>query len=184
MVEVELKDDGNVIVRELVDDERRNDQTWMEFSGSLPLPLSIAEIVKNNLGSSRKHRYRLDTVISFVRGDRHGDATESSDEANGHHVLHCRLPAGYKREAFENQRDEAERVASDVEAEQDALAVALLKPKLTLTSSTKPKVFRNRIEDVNKRLESLDESNSEWVLFLLKLPWTSTSVLTMSCRQT
>jgi PAB-dependent poly(A)-specific ribonuclease subunit 2 len=37
--------------------------------------------------------------------------------------------------------------------------------KLTLTSGTNPEVFRKRIEDVNQKLESLDQSNDEWVLF-------------------
>lgn len=167
MVEIEITDSGNVIVREWTEEAGSCERVWMECKRSSQLPSSIADIVTSSLSSVRKHRYRLDVVLSFVRDDMDAATIEQlslspSEEANGHHVLHARIPFCYKRRALDNQRAQAHRVVSTMEsASKDAARDA----KLTLTSGTNPEVFRKRIEDVDQKLESLDQSNDEWVLF-------------------
>lgn len=167
MVEIEITDNGNVIVREWTEEAGSCDRVWMECKRSSQLPSSIADIVTSSLGSVRKHRYRLDAVLSFVRDDMDAATIEQlsqspSEEANGHHVLHARIPSGYRRRALENQRAQADRVVSTLEsASRDATRDA----KLTLTSGMSPEVFRKRIEDVDLKLDSLDQNNDEWVLF-------------------
>lgn len=167
MVEIEITDSGNVIVREWTEEAGSCERVWMECKRSSPLPSSIAEIVTSSLSSVRKHRYRLDVVLSFVRDDMDAATIEQlslspSEEANGHHVLHARIPSCYKRRALDNQRAQADRVVSTMES---TSREAARDAKLTLTSGTNPEVFRKRIEDVNQKLESLDQSNDEWVLF-------------------
>jgi PAB-dependent poly(A)-specific ribonuclease subunit 2 len=167
MVEIEINDNGNVIVRESTEEAGSSDRIWMEFKGSSQLPSSIADIVASSLGSIRKRRFRLDAVLSFVRDDMDAATIEQlslsrSEEANGHHVLHARIPSGYTRRAFDNQRWQADRVASTMES---ASKDTTKDVPLTLTSGTKLEVFRKRIEDVDQRLKSLDESIDDWVLF-------------------
>jgi PAB-dependent poly(A)-specific ribonuclease subunit 2 len=139
----------------------------MEFKGSSQLPSSIADIVTSSLGSTRKHRYRLDAVLSFVRDDMDAATIEKlslspSEEANGHHVLHARISSGCKRRALDNQRSQANRVASTMESASKDMTTDV---PLTVTSGTKPEVFRKRIEDVDQRLKSLDDSSDDWILF-------------------
>lgn len=160
-VEVEIEGNGNVIVRELTDEDGTGDKIWMEFKSSSDLPPAVADIVKSNLGSSRKHRYRLDAVLSFIRDQSDGVA---SDEVQGHHVLHARIPPSYKRQAYDKQRAKAQTVA----ASNEAASEESVPDKLTLTSEIKKETLEKRIEDAEERIKALDQSENEtddWVLF-------------------
>lgn len=159
-VEVEIEKNGNVVVRELVDGDGTGEKVWMEFKGDSALPPAVADIVMSNLGASRKHRYRLEAVLSFVRDDMDSG---SKEEVLGHHVLHARVPPNYKRQGYVMQRIKAQMVAS---ANFDA-AQANAPDKLTLTSNIKQEVFENRIKDAKDRIEAMEETNAEddWVLF-------------------
>jgi PAB-dependent poly(A)-specific ribonuclease subunit 2 len=152
-IEVELKGDGNVLVKEYAKDG--DGETWTTFEGKSPLPESISSLVSDSANGA-KLRYRLDAVLSFVRDD-----TEASgnDENPGHHVLHARVALDDKCRLMKRQQEEAAKMA-------------LHKPdstKLVLTSNTDPEVFRNRSENAAKSImalknEASDDSN-EWVLF-------------------
>jgi hypothetical protein len=171
MVEIEIDDSGNIIVREFTEEVGSSDRIWVEFKGSSQLPSSITDIVKSSLGSIRKHRYRLDAVLSFVRDDMDAAtiaqlSLSPSEETNGHHVLHARIPSGYRSRALENQRLQADRVASTMES----ASTETRDMPLTLISGKKPEVFRKRIEDVDQRLKSKLMTTGFCSMVLLFLP--------------
>lgn len=158
-VEIEIEDNGNVIVRQPVDGDEGEEKVWMQFKGDSELPLAVAEIVKSNLGSPRKHRYRLDAVLSFVR-DSAEDA--SADEVQGHHILHARIPSGYRRQAYEKQLVKTQMVASEAKSSSEEPP-----KKLTLASDIETQVLEKRIEDIQEKMKAIEQSKGEddWVLF-------------------
>ena len=158
-VEVEIEDDGNVVVREMIEEDGASGEAWMEFKGTSLSP-AVADIVKSSLGSTRKHRYRLDAVLSFVRDNTRDDKDE---QVQGHHVLHTRVSFNFKRQAYEKQRVKTQLVASTTKAPEDTS----IEDMITLTSGIKEEVFQKRIEDVEERIKRLDEldSEDEWILF-------------------
>ena len=161
-IEVEIEDNGNVIVREALDGDGSADKVWVEFKGDSELPSAVAQVVKTRLATNRKYCYRLDAVLSFVRED---TCDISSNEVQGHHVLHVRVPSSYKRQAYEKQLAKAEAVASTNEASSDSEETS---KRLTIASTIKPDVLQKRIEDVKERIRVVDESQSgedDWVLF-------------------
>ena len=71
MIDIEIDDDGLVIVRELVQDDTTKSAIWKECRGSSPIPDSIIKVVKDcsSVGGARKRRYRLEAVLSMVRDE-------------------------------------------------------------------------------------------------------------------
>jgi PAB-dependent poly(A)-specific ribonuclease subunit 2 len=153
MIEVELKGDGNVVVKECA--KVGDEETWTTFKGKSPLPESICNLVADS-AIGAKLRYRLDAVLSFVRDD---SEANGNDENPGHHVLHARISLDHKRRLMKRQQEEAAKMA-------------LHKPdstKLVLTSNTDPEVFRKRYENAARNLIALkdepSDNSNEWVLF-------------------
>ena len=155
ILEVEIEDNGNIIVKELKltrEGEGEDKETWVTCRGKSLLPESISKIIAKP-SSAQKHRYRLEAVLSFVRDD---IDTNNDDDHPGHHVLHARIPGDYKQRAMEQQQKEAAQMA-------------LHKPessKLVLTANTDSDVFRNRAENAGKQVASTkDDPTDDWVLF-------------------
>jgi PAB-dependent poly(A)-specific ribonuclease subunit 2 len=152
VVEIELLEDGNVLVRELVKCNDEGKETWSTFKGKSSLPPTVSKLV-SEVSSKEKYRYRLDAVLSFVSDD---VESVGDDEHPGHHVLHARVPHQYKKRVLRSQQEEAGKLA-------------LRKPdasKLVMTASVKSEVFRKRSEHAGKRLSAAnDECKSGWVLY-------------------
>lgn len=152
VVEVELQDDGAIVVRQLKVDESSGEEAWTTFSGRSSLPAVVSKLV-SDASTKQKVRYQLDAVLSFVNDD-----VESSDEdeSNGHHVLHARVPLSYKKRALAKQQEKVEEILSK---EPDP-------KKLVLTAGLKPELFQKRAERVKQQLAACDEENStSWVLY-------------------
>jgi PAB-dependent poly(A)-specific ribonuclease subunit 2 len=151
MVEIELKADGHVLVKELAS-TADGQESWIEFRGKAPIPESVSKLV-SSASSPQKRRYRLDAVLSFIRDE--SEAVEG-DEQPGHHVLHARIPRQYKKRAIHLQQQEAAKMALH---EPDP-------SKLVLTAETAAEVFKQRANASGKRLAAVNnEESDDWVLF-------------------
>ena len=152
IIEVELEDNGNVIVKELISMDEGDAESWRTCKGKTSLPEAISKMV-SGASNGKRFRYRLDAVLSFVRDD----SDECQDEEHsGHHVLHVRVPPDCRKRLMKRQQEEAARMA-------------MRKPdstKLVLTSATEPDVFKKRSDNMGNRLSAIrDDERDEWVLF-------------------
>ena len=149
MVEVELKDNGNIVVKQLrVDDDGQ--EHWAACEGRSGLPESVAKLVANSSKPQRR-LYRLDIVLSFIN-----DSIESEDEATGHHVLHARLPLSYKTRILKEQQSRASELLDE---ERD-------KKLLVLTADVAPEIFQNRANKTSELLAACAEDKSSgWMLY-------------------
>ena len=148
MVEVELKDNGSIVVKQLRLDDDGGEQ-WVAFEGRSSLPEAVAKLVAN-ASKPQRRLYRLDVVLSFIN-----ESTESEDEVTGHHVLHARLPPSYKTRILTAQQARASEV---LDKERD-------KKLLVLTADVAPEIFQNRGHRARTLLAaSSEEKCSEWIL--------------------
>jgi len=162
LVEVDLEDAGNIRVREQID-TRSNEKKWVNFEGDSCLSESITNLVNDHRESKNtKVRYRLEAVLSFVRSDSALVSSKQSlsGEAEGHHVLHIRVPPDYRKGALTKQRDYAEQLYNQLlNCDGDRKE----SHRMVLTSKTQQLVVRNRIEHIEKNLKA--EQSNDWVLF-------------------
>ncbi len=151
VVEIELQDDGSHIVKQLRIDES-GEEMWLAFQGRSKLPAAVSTLV-SEVSIKQKRRYRLDAVLSFIN-----DSVDSSvdDKITGHHVLHTRIPFGYKKRKLEEQK---KKVSEILAKEHD--------PKmLVLTAGITPDIYQGRLDQADQLLGACDESNeSSWALF-------------------
>lgn len=167
MIEVEIEDNGSVIVRELVHDEKSGSDSWKECTGTGPIPASVSTVVKESTqgGSPRKRRYRLEAVVSMIRDDLDRACPEEVRAADsegpfGHHVLHARVSKEMKKRIIQQQRN---RIKTYLSTDHGDIAT-----DLTLVGRAADKeVLQKRFEDTEKRLAALDEKSETgngWVL--------------------
>ena len=116
MIEVELSDSANVIVREFVEGTNGNPDEWVECSKLQEIPTSVSDIVTKLVQSSssaRKVRYRLEAVLSLIRDDMDRNASEFVDFSDAgpvcHHILHARVGPNTKKNAMRRQIIELEK---------------------------------------------------------------------------
>ena len=155
MIEVELSEDGGVIVRECQrESQQEQPEKWISCSTSSPIPPSVSKLVqeKRCLQKNHKYRYQLDAVLSFIRDD--SDMADS-----GHHVLHIRVSNAYTQFLLSEQLKELDRLA-----ETDWVKSAMFAPEKTLN----PDVYRKRAQRVKEALNNLQKSESSsagsWIL--------------------
>lgn len=110
LIEVELEDDGGVLVRECL---QARDDKWETFRSSSAIPATVSKLVLEKRASTitRKYRYRLDAVVSFVRNDMDSNGSDAAAEIAGHHVLHVRVPQAYKKYLLSEQHKEVESLS-------------------------------------------------------------------------
>eukprot|EP00934_Nitzschia_sp_Nitz4_P005448 Nitzschia sp. Nitz4//scaffold106_size73319//39007//43304//NITZ4_005738-RA/size73319-augustus-gene-0.3-mRNA-1//1//CDS//3329532526//5438//frame0 len=148
-VEVELQEDGNVVVR-VLDVGSSNEDSWTEYTKELPE--TVAQLVANT-STKGKHRYRLDAVLSFVRDEASSDEEE---EHVGHHVLHARLSSSDKEHHLSSQVERASELLRSIEGSS--------LPSETIRVS--PENLRKRLDCVETALSSLDQNqDSTWILY-------------------
>lgn len=161
-LEVEIQEDGNVVVREM-SDLQDGKKEWVEFKGDSNLPKAISELLTKNNDKTyqRKYNYRLEAVVSFIRDDM--DPKCAGEGVDGHHVLHVRVPQSYKKRCLTRQRDHADQLSKSL---QKMVGKPICAEKLTLTANVDPEVVRKRAEITKDRISAGDKDKSEdWVLF-------------------
>lgn len=159
MIEIEIDQDGLVIVRELVQEEMSGSDAWKECRGSGSIPDSIVQLVKDctSVGGVRKRRYRLEAVLSMVRDDMDRSCPEEVramevDGPFGHQVLHVRVRRDMKKKMIEKQRD----------CLQSYLSTETLQNDLTLAGrDANRELFQKRFEDAEQRLAALTDMPSD-----------------------
>jgi len=160
-VEIELGNDGKITVREQID-TNENGKKWVTFESSDFVP-SISKIVNDHRVSKKtKVRYRLESVLSFVKSDSlHTSSNASSEnETKGHHVLHVRIPQEYRNRSVKAQLDHAKQLYRQ---SKDCSDGDKGDRKLVLTSMTEKSVFKDRIKNLEEKSES--KKTDEWILF-------------------
>lgn len=165
IVEVELLEDGHVSVKEMTyTSEGGVEEVWSTGEPSA-LPPSVSKLV-SEVSSKQKNRYRLDAVLSFVN-----DLVEEAEDAEhpGHHILHARIPPEYKIRALRAQQHEATKRATH---DQDP-------SKMVLSAGVSTETFQKRAENVEKKLTSVTEKDSDWVLYN---GFSATSTITEDAR--
>lgn len=167
IVEVELEDNGSVVVRELVHDEKSGTESWKECRGKGSMPSSISTAVNDSTrhGGPLKRRYRLDAVVSMIRDDMDRSCPEEvraldAEGPFGHHVLHARVQQNMKNRIIKQQRN-------TIKAYLSQYRVNTVSDMTLVGRSWDEEVFQKRLEQAEKRLAALDEkgpTGNDWVL--------------------
>lgn len=156
LIEVELEEDGNVSVREQID--THGQPKWAKFDAKTTIPSSISDLLTKDRGSKKqKLRYRLDATLSFIRDETF--STNEAGQAEGHHVLHVRVPADYRKRTLTKQREYAEQLNKLIQKSGSKSCY-----KMTLTSKITPACIKSRINRVKECLKA-NKNQDDWVLF-------------------
>lgn len=143
-LEIELKDDGNIVVSEEIDSIDGHETTWKSWCSSA----SSSSTIKV------KARYQLVSVVSFIRSTSQmsSDVLENDEvkKHGGHYVLHSRVPHQYEQRARSHQVDEVQKCLN---IDQSSY--------MTLASDVPQKVFSERCRDI----ESMSKPSDKWHLF-------------------
>mmetsp|Transcript_12503 Transcript_12503/g.29312 ORF Transcript_12503/g.29312 Transcript_12503/m.29312 type:complete len:1518 (-) Transcript_12503:118-4671(-) len=163
MIEVELLADGNVAVTEWHKAENGDGETSSIFRGKSSLPPEVSKLVLK-ASSKQKHRYRLESVLSYVRGC---EDEGCGEEASGHHVLHSRVSIDYKRRALSAQAKEARKLAEEVSTYKSEEEREL--QELLLSSGSAYDEYVSRAKSVEDQLSSLEqdqeENSNDWIIY-------------------
>lgn len=159
IIEVELQENGNVIVRELIGSNIEDAGAWEVSEAEEVLPREVVNALRKSsekLDSSatgmRKHRYQLDAVVSFIRS---GGGVEDENDASGHHVLHARVSKSYDERALALQMSQLETFASS-DSDSDIL---------TLTSKLSKDMLEARSALVRSKLDRRNAKGGDsWIL--------------------
>lgn len=160
-IEVELEEDGSVVVKELC-----RDGSWKTCQGDGILPNSISAVVAENTRSGiiRRIRYRLVSVVSLIRDEMDRQCPEEALEAAeedgrlGHHVVHARVPRSFRKRSLQQQRSELKKYMS-MEKKEHVTEYTVLGRGCSETT------LQKRLASVESILDSFDdEAESEWVL--------------------
>ena len=159
IIEVELQENGNVIVRELIGSNMEDAGAWEVSEAEEVLPREVVNALRKSsekLDSSatgmRKHRYQLDAVVSFIRS---GGGVEDENDASGHHVLHARVSKSYDERALALQMSQLETFASS-DSDSDIL---------TLTSKLSKDMLEARSALVRSKLDRRNAKGGDsWIL--------------------
>lgn len=164
MIEVEIEEDGSVVVREQILDESGS-KKWKECQGTGSLPDAISTMVVEHTksGLARRRLYRLDAVVSLIRDDIDRACPEevrASDVPVGHHVLHVRVTKDTNQRILQQQKVELKRYLA-AESKRDVTDMTVL--GLRTTNDT----LQKRGEYVNERLKALEQNDApgnDWIL--------------------
>uniref|UniRef100_A0A7S1Y9Q7 Exonuclease domain-containing protein n=2 Tax=Grammatophora oceanica TaxID=210454 RepID=A0A7S1Y9Q7_9STRA len=86
-------------------------------------------------------------------------ASDRDEGADGHHVLHVRVPNSYQKRCLARQREQAEEHVKSFEAEK-------LQDRWTLTSKLDPSLVAKRAEIVKESISNVDKATTDdWLLF-------------------
>mmetsp|Transcript_14080 Transcript_14080/g.29422 ORF Transcript_14080/g.29422 Transcript_14080/m.29422 type:complete len:553 (+) Transcript_14080:42-1700(+) len=164
-IEVELLADGNVTVTEWHKDENGDGETLSIFRGKSSLPPEVAQLVLK-ASSKQKCRYRLESVLSYVRGC---EEEGGGEEASGHHVLHSRVSIDYKRRVLKSQAKEARKLAEKVSAFKSPEESEF--QELLLSSGTTAEDYESRAKSVEEQLSLMEQeqeentSSNDWIIY-------------------
>jgi len=157
VIELELEDDGGVVVRECL---HIQEDKWEAFRASTTIPPTVSKRVleKRSCIAARKHRYELDAVVSYIRDDL--DSNDSVAEVTGHHVVHVRVPKPYKRFLLSEQHRE---LASLAQVDWSSSKAHVAESKFSLER------FQERADRVQASLDALSaegysSAGSSWIL--------------------
>ena len=158
IIEVELEEDGGVVVKQRKPGSDTRDD-WESFRGSSKIPSSIASLVseKRKNTTTKKHRYQLDAVVSFVRDDMDSKLSDSLGDATGHHVVHLRISKPYKKLLLSEQLKELKELASTNWTDTKMFVA---------DNNWDENMFEKRVEVVANALEALegDDLQDSWVI--------------------
>jgi len=163
-IEVELLADGNVAVTEWHKAKDGNEETSSTFRGKASLPPEVANLVLK-ASTKQKYRYRLEAVLSYVKGS----DDEGTDEPSGHHVLHSRVSTDYKRRVLKGQAEEARQLAGK-DTDQKSPGGFEFRD-LLLSTGTKAEDYLSRAETIEQQLLSMqydqkkNQSSDEWIIY-------------------
>ncbi len=158
MVEIELDEGDDVVVRELVDSGELEEK-WITFDAKSPMTSKMTTLpVKDRLSKNVKVRYRLESVLSFIRDDSDGSA-DKEGKPEGHHVLHVRVPSELRKQTLSKQLEHVEDLSNLLQQEGGKGNY-----EFTLTSNLTRAVIASRIERLKRGLQ-LMPNQSEWLLF-------------------
>ena len=170
IIELELEETGNVIVRELISTGKEGgEEKWAIASGK-DLPKDVVDVLQasdrwTTPSGERKVRYQLEAVVSFIRSS--NDVIDEEKESKGHHILHVRVPKSYDETAIIKQIEELDIYTEERRTgETDAL---------TLSSSVQEERLQERSVKASEKLKQLSESAEDsWLLVngLLCNKWT------------
>ena len=170
IIEVELEETGNVIVRELISTGKEGGKEKWAIASGKALPKDVVDILQasdrwTTPSGERKVRYQLEAVVSFIRSS--NDVIDEEKESMGHHILHVRVPKSYDETAIIKQIEELDvYVEERRNGEIDAL---------TLSSSVPEERLQERSIKASEKLKQLSESAEDsWLLVngLLCNKWT------------
>ncbi|KAI2505270.1 exonuclease [Fragilaria crotonensis] len=158
IVEIELDEGDDVVVRELIDCGELEEK-WITFDAkSTMAPKMSTPLVKDRASKNAKVRYRLESVLSFVRDDS-DFRVDKEGKSEGHHVLHARVPLDYRKRALSKQLEHVEELSKLLQQEGGKG-----NHEFTLTSNLTHDVIASRIERL-KHCRKVIPNQPEWVLF-------------------
>ena len=158
MVEIELDEGDDVVVRELIDGGELEEK-WMTFDAKSTMASKASALpVKARLSKNAKVRYRLESVLSFIRNDS-DFSVDKEVKPEGHHVLHVRVPLEYRKRALSKQLEHVEELSILLQQEGGKG-----NHKFSLISNLTRAVIASRIERLKNGIKVIP-NQSEWVLF-------------------
>lgn len=160
IIEIELDETGNVIVRELVrTDKDEGGEEWALSSGQA-LPKDVVDTLQasdrwTTPSGERKVRYQLEAVVSFIRTA--SDTVDEENENKGHHILHVRVPRSYDETAILKQIEELDIYTEERRSGKNDAH--------TLSSSVPEERLQERSVKASEKLKELSESGEDsWLL--------------------
>jgi len=158
IVEVEISEAGNIVVRELIRELDSGNERWVSYGENDSVSAAVTDILSKRKGRiAQKLRYELNSVVSMVRDDLDKNipdelvsANDEDGESFGHHVLHTRISPAYEKRIVKSQINEA--------------ATFLSKPAIpfSLVLEKEKEAIKERVEHASNRL---NEPKADWVLF-------------------
>jgi Ubiquitin carboxyl-terminal hydrolase len=167
MIEIEMQESGNVIVRQLSDATPGAKSEWKEANGSVNISPQIQELVAKERGTceAKVLRYRLEAIVLHVRDDldrNHQElATGTSADNLSHLNLVVRVPTSYKRESVRRQIEDLQKfINSSSNNEPSTFGMTLAGYRVDAA------LLERRLGMAERKLSDIEAcaSDSEWVL--------------------
>jgi PAB-dependent poly(A)-specific ribonuclease subunit 2 len=151
-VEIEVKEGGEIVVTEW----RNGNQDILVFESKSTLPPEVSKLVASS-PEPQKKLYRLEAVVSYICP--HDEVNEIDGEVGilGHHVLHSRLSATQKKEILKMQAEEARKLASLQQKNEDKDAAS----NFVMSASVKTKELEERACELDLLASMCEESDEE-----------------------
>mmetsp|Transcript_59852 Transcript_59852/g.147011 ORF Transcript_59852/g.147011 Transcript_59852/m.147011 type:complete len:635 (+) Transcript_59852:2591-4495(+) len=164
-VEIELKEGGDIVVREW----SNGIQNIFVYESESTLPPEVSKLVASSSKPQRK-LYRLEAVMSYISSP--DQKAVDGAATSGHHVLHARVSTTQKNQTQESQKQEAVNVASLQETNEDGEDVR----KFVLSATVDTKELKERAAQIDQqanafvlpdegKLDNPPAAESEWILY-------------------